>query len=54
MYVCATPRIDLGSMHYIIAECGFLKISPGNVGRKIREHIAKRRARSNLAPTHET
>ena len=26
-------------MHYIIAECGFLKISPGNVGRKIREHI---------------
>lgn len=54
LYVCATPRIDLGSMHYIIAECGFLKISPGNVGRKIREHIAKRRARSNLAPTHET
>ncbi len=49
LYVCARPGIDLGAMHYIIAECGFLKLSPGNVIRKIRTHFVKRRERATLA-----
>ncbi len=53
LYVCSHPAIDLAAIHYIVAECGFLKISPGNVVRKVREHFSKRRERSTLAPTQD-
>ena len=49
VFVCAYPRIDAGWMHFIIKECGFLKISPVNVARQIREQFAKRVQRSNMA-----
>ena len=49
VYVCAYPRIDAGWMHFIISECGFLKVKPANVARQIREHFAKRLQRSNMA-----
>lgn len=49
LHVCVHPRLNPGWIHYIVAECGFLKINPMNVLRQMGRHFFRRRERANMA-----
>lgn len=49
LFVCVHPGINIGWIHYLIAECGFLNIRPTNVARQIMQHFFKRKDRANMA-----
>jgi len=53
LFVCVNPRINAVWIHYLVAECGFLRINPVNVVRQICRQVARRSSRSTLSDTRE-
>ena len=49
LHVCVHPDINAGWIHYMVVECGFLKINFTNVFRQMVRHFFKRHDRANMA-----
>ncbi len=49
LHVSVHPDINAGWIHYMVVECGFLKVNPGNVFRQMVRHFFKRHDRANMA-----